>query len=197
MRLAPVAVVWLAATAAAAGAQTTDVIHACAHRSNGKLRIVAAAGQCKNAEVGISWNAAGPPGPPAPSPAAINFVGFSSTTFAGSAGLLAFADACRSSFTGSHQCTSEELVASSAPVAATGLAWVRPEIVDGVDAGSGKVNHTNLTCGEWTNGSADALGLVVVFGSTASHAPSLAPYSGFLTERCNVSLPVACCTPPE
>jgi len=53
--------------AAAATSETADgVIHACYGKSNGQVRIVAAASDCKPNEIAISWNQVGPKGDTGP-----------------------------------------------------------------------------------------------------------------------------------
>ena len=44
----------------------SGVIHACYGRTNGQVRIVESATDCKNNEVAIEWNEAGPAGPQGP-----------------------------------------------------------------------------------------------------------------------------------
>jgi len=130
----------------------------------------------------------GPQGPAGPSAPAVHFLGFSSSTLTGGVGLLAFAGACHSSFQASHQCSTDETLLSPAlPAGVTGVAWVLPGTAGGA--------YGNNTCGSWTNGTFDQLGIVVVLESATSVTAELAPYSGFLIERCNLSLPVACCGP--
>jgi hypothetical protein len=183
-----------------------DEIHACVGPA-GRLRIVASPAQCVPAEHALSWNQSGPAGPEGPegpagpsgSQARANLVGFSTATFTGSAGLLAFSLACQADFPGSRVCTSLDIAESTAlPTALTGLAWVRPaalpsgtssSIIDLASLREGSGQH----CGSWTNGSDSNFGLVVVLQSSTANLPELAPYSGLLTERCNVSLPAACC----
>ncbi len=52
--------------AVAAGTSGNDVIHGCYGKSNGQLRVVAAADDCKNNELPITWNQRGPVGPAGP-----------------------------------------------------------------------------------------------------------------------------------
>jgi hypothetical protein len=42
------------------------VIHACANKASGILKIVAAGQECGPSENALAWNVAGPPGPPGP-----------------------------------------------------------------------------------------------------------------------------------
>jgi hypothetical protein len=43
-----------------------NVIHGCYQKNNGQLRIVSGSGECRPSEIPISWNQAGPQGPPGP-----------------------------------------------------------------------------------------------------------------------------------
>src|SRR5918992_4806707 len=45
---------------------SSGVIHGCYGKSNGQLRVVNAAGDCKNNETAINWNQRGPQGPVGP-----------------------------------------------------------------------------------------------------------------------------------
>jgi hypothetical protein len=52
------------------GKRTDGVIHACAKKRGGHLRVVSAGQLCRKAEVALSWNVRGPEGPPGlPGPA--------------------------------------------------------------------------------------------------------------------------------
>src|SRR6185437_2257482 len=53
--------------AAAAPAHAGTVIHACANKQTGALRVVPAGTSCKATESAVSWNSAGPQGPAGPS----------------------------------------------------------------------------------------------------------------------------------
>jgi hypothetical protein len=44
----------------------SNVIHACVNTTNGQVRIVDSAANCKNSEVPVSWNVTGSPGPSGP-----------------------------------------------------------------------------------------------------------------------------------
>ena len=46
-----------------AGKRANGVIHACASKRGGHLRVVAAAGLCRKGEQALSWNVHGPAGP--------------------------------------------------------------------------------------------------------------------------------------
>ena len=55
-----------AGVSVAAGVGGGNVIQGCYGKSNGRLRVVTAAGDCKNDELAISWNRRGPAGPAGP-----------------------------------------------------------------------------------------------------------------------------------
>jgi len=150
-----------------------ETIHACAHRSNGKLRIVATTDQCKNAEIGLSWSST--PGVPA-------LVGFTVATVQGYAGVLDLSRACHAEFAESRICSTAEVAATANPPAIPNpseFAWVLPTFVaDGLDAtGYGVPRPTCAIVG------AGALGLVVDGHGRFSHL------------FCSEEHRVACCAP--
>jgi hypothetical protein len=49
-----------------AGKRSNGVIHACAKKHGGRLRVVGSADLCRKGEVALSWNVRGPAGPPGP-----------------------------------------------------------------------------------------------------------------------------------
>ena len=55
-----------AGVSVAAGVGGGNVIQGCYGKSNGRLRVVTAAGDCKNDELAISWSRRGPAGPAGP-----------------------------------------------------------------------------------------------------------------------------------
>ncbi len=101
---------------------SAETIHACAHKKNGKLRLVAAAGQCTGKEAVVSWNSAGPSGekgdkgepgdsecaaaPAAPTEFAL--VGITQATFDGFNLKWTFDEGCDAEFPNSRLCGSEE-----------------------------------------------------------------------------------------
>ncbi len=179
---------------------SADTINACAKQNNGKLRLVADPGQCKDNEAPVSWESEGPQGPagpqgnPAPAPSSSVLVGFSAGTHIGSDGLLAFSGTCADDIPGSRLCTSLEVLETpNMPSGLTGTAWVRPFVMPDGTGASGRSNPP--TCGAWTNGSSGSFGLIMLLDDEPALGPELAPYSGFLTSRCNTPLPIACCAP--
>jgi hypothetical protein len=62
LKVLPVVVALLLAGAAATPASAA-VIHACAHKNTGALRVVNAPTACNTSEVALSWNTEGPAGP--------------------------------------------------------------------------------------------------------------------------------------
>ena len=139
-----------------------------------------------------------------PPPPRFQLVGFTTDTLPGGgqgSGLLALSRVCGAEFIDARQCSAREVIESTAslPVvsgvaAFQGIAWVRDEPTAGLSIGwSGAAYGSGSTCGFWTNGTDGAFGVVVSIDSSTSLSPELAPLTGFLTERCNVSLPIACC----
>jgi hypothetical protein len=51
---------------AAANNNSTEIIYACANRTNGQMRLASSPGDCKKPEIALSWNQAGPEGPEGP-----------------------------------------------------------------------------------------------------------------------------------
>jgi hypothetical protein len=135
----------------------------------------------------------GPAGPQGLPAAAVQFVGRTTQTFAGSAGVLAFAQACQADFgPGTRSCTSEELLNTVVlPALDGGPSWIRPTFVP-VGGGSVSVfqdmsgvvsssSSAQLTCNGWINQSNNVTGLTV--DSTGS----------FDLLACNAGRTVACC----
>jgi hypothetical protein len=58
--------VGLVAFATVAAAPPPGTIEACYNNTNGELRLVGSASDCRTHETAISWNITGPPGPPGP-----------------------------------------------------------------------------------------------------------------------------------
>jgi hypothetical protein len=119
------------------------------------------------------------------------FAGFSSSTFTGGAGVLAFNAACSEFGMDARMCNSLEIARTPSPPAASGEGWARPVVI-GTGLGSTQTvdavhpEETNpVTCAGWST-SAGTAGFVF---STSN---------GFATAGCNELLAVACCTPiPE
>ncbi len=143
--------------------------------------------------------------PPDPSPPRFQLVGFTTDTLPGGgqgSGLLALSRTCGVEFIDARQCSAREVIESTASLAVvsgvaafTGIAWVRAEPPPGSSgmSWSGWGYDGDTTCGSWLNGTSNRLGLVVTVDSSNAEAPQRSPFTGFLTERCNVQLPVACC----
>lgn len=192
-----------------AGSALADEIHGCVKNRNGKLRIVGVQGACRpDKETPVTWNTEGPQGPagaqgeqgpegdPAPEPARFQLVGFTSATFQGNVGILAYSAACQAEFATSRWCTTKEVFETTPiPGALSGAAWVKP-LLDG--AGFDVSGHSSLSghlCDAWVSASSTRNGLVVVIDSATSVSPSLFPYSGFFFETCDKALPLPCCAP--
>jgi hypothetical protein len=74
--------VGLVAFATVSAAPPPGTIQACYNDTNGNLRLVGSPSDCRNHETAISWNMAGPPGPPgSPGPAGSPGPGANITTF--------------------------------------------------------------------------------------------------------------------
>ena len=139
-----------------------------------------------------------------PPPPRFQLVGFTTDTLPGGgegSGLLALSRTCGAEFIDARQCSAREVIESTAslPVLAgiaafQGIAWVRAEPQPG-SSGSSWSGHEYgpaTTCGGWINGTSSGTGLVVSVDSTTSET-NFSSLTGFLKERCNVGLPVACC----
>jgi hypothetical protein len=121
------------------------------------------------------------------------FVGFSSDTVNGGAGIFVMQQACESFSPKSHICDSSEVAHSTFNIEAvnslSGSAWV---LVDNDSSGDGGVssfglitrpaNWDNLSCAGWGSSSAGATGMAV---SSNGQFTS--------TTTCNSVLAVACC----
>lgn len=181
-----------------------DDIDACVKKS-GKVRIVSDAAECKDTEVHLSWNQAGPEGPQGqegpqgdPGPALRPFVGLTTATTQGNIGLFGFAPMCDAEFPDSGQCTTAEMIDSAAETQGlSGFARVRPEIVpvgngSVLDGPSGvQTTLSDLTCGNWAVPSGS--GIVAVFNEVPPDL-AIAPHRGIVkSSLCGDSLAVACC----
>ena len=93
-----------AAAAAAASAHASDPIHACVAKANGKIRIVAFAGDCKASETALAWS---------PAQARLELVGFTTATVPGGAGIFEWTRACSAQFPGANLHALRELVTDS------------------------------------------------------------------------------------
>jgi len=109
-----------------ASGSRADVIHACVAKPNGKIRIVASADMCKTSETAVDWDQSGPPNGP------FKFVGFTTATVSGNAGVLEWTRACGAESSGTRACKSDEIVFSAAPPQITNpddQAWVIPVLI--------------------------------------------------------------------
>lgn len=123
----------------------------------------------------------GDPSVPAPttpsqdSDAPFRLVGFTTTLFPGSRGVLNYTLACQTQFPDSRMCTFEEIsdtvVVPEAP--GIGYAWMR-------------MSSTN--CRDWTSSSADDDGVAISLGCDGC-------YGGAWIRSCDTPLAVACCAP--
>ena len=138
------------------------------------------------------------PAPPSP-PVRWQLVGFTSTSYTGDTGVLAFTVACQAEFeAGSRMCTSEEVLNTvTVPTALSGSAWVRPvyqpfnaeedststvttRVLDASGRIAGSTVLRGLSCTGWSDGGGTGLS---VDGS-----------GRFLTtNNCDDPHPVACC----
>jgi hypothetical protein len=161
-----------------------DTIHGCVDKRTGRLRIVGVAGQCRDREVPISWNAEGAP---VPAPQKFALVGFTASTveqepippLPGVAptvvaiGVFAMTEVCKAEFPDSRVCTLTELLET--PVlptfsdAATDWAWFN----EGLD-GCMRINWP----GQGTGNVVSKRGMI-------------------LAGDCGVLRSVACCAPAQ
>ena len=165
--------VLLAGSASSASAQTGDPIHACVTKAGGKLRIVAAAGQCKSSETALSWNEA----PPRP-----ELVGFTTASVPGAAGVFEWTRTCAAQFVHARVCQVEELVLGATPTLISSpedFAWVLPSNSASAQL-AGTPPNAGVTCAVSDGGA----GLVV-----NGHG-----FFGF--RACGEAHRVACCAPP-
>ena len=162
-----------------------DVIHACVAKSNGKLRIVAAAGMCNTrTETPLDWNQSGPGSGP------FQFVGFTTATVGPSgpfnAGILDLTRACGAEFPGARVCKTDEIVfATNLPTITNpdDFAWAIPSaIAQNVDVTGSSVTSACVPISVSSN--ANAQGLVVDGHGRYSNA------------ACSEAHRVACCVPP-
>ncbi len=125
----------------------------------------------------------------AQTPDPFQFVGISSDTQFGNAGVRSFALRCQSDYgAAARMCTSEEILETIVwPAPAAEAAWVRPVFnpVGGgggvaVDASGKNDSPTNLTCDGWES-TVGVTGLVVL------------RLAGFDTLLCDTPRPIACC----
>jgi hypothetical protein len=169
----PLAGLLLGALAPSGEALAQEPIHGCVSERSGRVRVVAVGSQCTYRETSVEFAAEGPvgpagppgpPGPPGPSIAApdplppeeeyvgYELAGFTSASFTGAQGVLAFTLACQSEFADSRMCTSEEVLNTvDVPMALSGTAWVRPTYVEGGHDMSGVEDSAeHFTCKGWT-----------------------------------------------
>ena len=105
---------------------------------------------CRPQDTTMMWNVGGP------APPVFEFVGLSSTSHIGGAGILTLNSACQSTFPGSRMCTTEEILETVSPPSIVGSVggWVRPVFVphqltgEALDiSGLGSISNLgNLTC---------------------------------------------------
>lgn len=141
---------------------------------------------------------AGPQGDPGAAKPMMELVGFTTSGFAGDAGILKYSMACADKYPMSRMCTSEEVMntvnfPSAADIPAASV-WVRPSFsplgVGGedpvvVDASGVDEDPLALTCDGWNSASEAMTGLVTNEAGT------------FDTMTCDNELPVACCAAPQ
>ena len=124
-----------------------------------------------------------------------SFLGFSSDTVQGDAGLFGMNQACVNEFGAEAKfCSSKDIILSPSLTAQTGTAWVRPIIVatgqqnaaDGflsvIDYSGLKVNNNNLSCNGWSVTITPFTGLTIRGANL-----------GFLFGNCTAFNRVACC----
>lgn len=198
----------LAGLAACANAQFNvterDIIHACAQKQNGQLRVVDDPSECRPSEEAISWNRTGPAAAPE-EPCCeerYQFVGFSEGDTQGGAGILKFTQMCQATHPGSRICNSEEFMLTtdlpaevSEPVTApASFGWVRPTAIVGRGASIGIASIVGLqgevedfSCAGWYQPGSSSL--------SSNTGLSVNRYGQFLLSGCSgmVSLKVACC----
>jgi hypothetical protein len=191
---------------------SAETIHACAHKKNGKLRLVAAAGQCTGKEAVVSWNSAGPSGekgdkgepgdsecaaaPAAPTEFAL--VGITQATFDGFNLKWTFDEGCDAEFPNSRLCGSEEEIRTLAPgtdAAATQAALPSMPFSSGPRWSGGAI-WGERNCMNSGDGNLNSNGMLSIAGTVNSF-----PTIEFLpNQRCDTRLtnpselrPLLCC----
>ena len=124
------------------------------------------------------------------------YTGTTAATFDGAAGALARTAACEAEYgPGARWCASSEIVESTEAPAIDAIAWVRPSDIRSLggssyvyDAVAGfQVSPSGyLNCNGWDPASTGS--------SSGAEALTVTTGGGFGHERCNIALPVACCT---
>jgi len=185
-----------------------QTIEACAKNSNGRLRSVPTNVPCKPSETRLSWNIMGSQGPmglqgdigpKGPSGmsgsnnAVFQFVGATSTTYPGNAGIYTYTKACQQDYPGSRMCSSKEyMLTVDFPAQGSFFgAWIRPTfspMADGTlratDLSGATGQPATLTCNGWRSG-----------GQSSGLSVSDTGQFGIVT--CGSSIPVACCAPVQ
>jgi hypothetical protein len=139
--------------------------------------------------------------PPAGAAARVQLVGFTSATFPGTQGVLAFTLACQQEFANSRMCSSLEILETDAvPGGLAGEAWVRPSLVVAnapsgtvIDASGVAATADRMTCDGWRG--APQTGLIasglVVDASGRFRVP------GLNIDECGIARSIACCAAVE
>ncbi len=206
MRLRALLLAFAVAPLWAGTSHAQETVHGCVSERSGRVRVVAVQGQCTYKETTVEFGGPGPAGPPGlqgpqgpPGPSAptapaaealpleeeyvgFDLEGFTTETFTGAQGVLAFTIACQVEFEDSRMCTSKEILETvDVPLVLEGTAWVRPTYVEGGHDISGvEDSPEHYTCKGWTfDGNK---GLVVTEDGK------------FNTLVCNNLFKVACCT---
>jgi len=124
------------------------------------------------------------------------FVGISTSTHEGDAGVRNFTLSCQKDYPGSRFCTSEEYLntVKFPAQSKTGEAWIRPVFSTIVSPGAASVLDISgvasgasdwLTCSAWNDASASYTGL------------SVKENGSFAASPCLKAIPVTCCAPVE
>jgi hypothetical protein len=163
-------------------AKAADVIHACVHKSNGKVRIVSGSGMCKTPEKEIELA-------PALAPSGdFRLVGFTTGTIAGNVGALDWNRACVAEFAGARACTSQEVLLTTNPptiVSPSDFAWVGPSF-QGPSQGPMDASGQPLTPP-----------LCHVFGASGLVGLLVDGHGRFASGNCSELHRLACCAPRD
>jgi hypothetical protein len=167
----------------AASQAAAEVATGCLSRS-GTINKVAIGnepkGACGSRQTEITLQLGG--GSPEPH---FRFVGVTTATVTGAAGIFGLSTLCGEEFSGSRVCMSRELIETVDPSLEPGEpvhAWIHPTFVptEGTDISG----QPAVTCSGWSSNSRSQLGL-----SVHAHLGS------FTRTQCDQALPAACCAP--
>lgn len=129
----------------------------------------------------------------------LGFVGYTTTTRSGQAGVLAFHQECTDAFgADARACTSADIIGTSVPPSFvdrnSASNWVLPSFVQNignlvVDASGKSGSPANLSCDGWNSQASNVTGLAMV--------DSGVQLGRFVLSTCNGLRNIACCAPVE